>query len=401
MVYGKDVTKMPNPNLRVISDPKAEEQPVRLARAYVRVSTANEKQLHSFAAQKEYWERFIARDPSLKLVGIWADEGISGHSIKKRKRFLDLVECAKRGEISIIFTKAVSRFGRNLLDVLKTVRELRDDYGVICYFEEENLYSDEPMADNILSMRAMVAEQELQDMSDNQKWAIRKRFRQGLPNNNGRVYGYTLVPDEHGIKRLCPNKEEAEVVKYIFHLYLNEGLGREAIARRLTQLKIPTASGNAVWHCNVIADMLRNVKYTSDAMFQRTYRENFVKYLNKGDNPEAPLIYIENDHEGIIDKATFDAVQEEWARRTNQKLIGKSHAVREFTSLMQCAECGENLAHRMYHYRDKLTYGYWCCGHALKYGVKTCKGARIKDTVLEEIFLSAFNEFVTIESKVD
>jgi DNA invertase Pin-like site-specific DNA recombinase len=391
---------MANENLRVICDPKAEKPKVRRAAAYVRVSSASEKQLHSFSAQKEYWERFIAGDPMLRLVGVWADEGLSGHTMRNRKQFLALVQAAKQGEINIIFTKAVSRFGRNLLDVLKTVRELRDEYGVVCYFEEENLYSDEPMADTILSMRAMVAEQELQDMSDNQKWSIRKRFRQGLPNNNGRFYGYTLAADQTGVKRITPNPEEAEVVRLIFRLFLG-GMGHEAIAKKLTEMGIVAPKGGKRWGANTIAKMLKNEKYTSDAVFQKYKTDNFVKRENKGDDPAAPLIYIENDHEGIIDKATFTKAQAETARRVNHKLVGKMQSAREFSSLLFCAHCGGTLNHKVYHYKGKGLYGFWACVKALKSGVSVCPGARIKDAELEKAFVSAFNEFVGLESKED
>ncbi len=303
---------------------------VRRAAAYVRVSTLAEKQQYSFAAQYAYWKERLSSDPKLEFVGVYADEGISGKNLKRRKAFLEMVEHAKAGQIEIIFVKSVTRFGRNLMDVMTTVRELRDDYGVIVYFEEEDLYSDEPKADSYLALKAMVAEQELHDMAEQQKWAIRQKFQKGILNNNGRFYGFALADDGTGYKKLVPVFAEAEVVRLIFTLYLKDGYSIETVAEELTRRGIPTATGKSrIWRNNTVNQILRNEKYTGDALLQKVYHESFTRKKNDAAAPAVPMVYVENAHEAIVDKETWNKVQEILTK--NRKKLPK-HRVKKYSN---------------------------------------------------------------------
>ncbi|MCL2798018.1 MAG: recombinase family protein [Firmicutes bacterium] len=336
----------------------------------------------------------------VEFAGVYSDEGISGKSLKRRKAFNEMVEHAKAGKIKIIFVKSVSRFGRNFMDVLKTVRELRDEYGVIVYFEEEDLHSDDPLADTMLSLRAMVAEQELKDMSENQKWAVRRRFRKGIQTYKGRFYGYSFVDDPFGGKRLVPIPHEAEAVRLMYSLYL-DGLTVLAIAKELSSRGIVTPYGKRIWATNTIADMLSNEKYTGDALLQKYCSENYKQFRNKGDNPDAPLVFVEDCHEAIIDKATFQRAQSEMARRRNPKLAGRKQEYNDFRGLIRCGLCETSFRHKMYQYRGKGLYGLLACGKFLTKGKAACNSRAIKESVLQELFVSAFNEFVGADSKND
>lgn len=387
---------------KLISEPVPINERIRKAAAYVRVSTDSEKQLHSFGTQYEYWVKQIKKNPKLRFVGVYADEGISGKSLKNRKAFNEMVEHAKLGKIEIIFVKSVTRFGRNLLDVVKTVRELRDEHQVIVYFEEEELYSDDPMADTLLSLRAMVAEQELKDMAEQQKWAIRRKFRKGILNNNGRFYGYTLKDDGSGIKQLTPIPHEAEIVRLIYSLYLQADSTFISIAKELTERGIPTPSQKRKeWGCNAVARILTNEKYTGDALLQKVYHEDFAQVKNTGNNPDAPMIFVENNHEGIVDKEIYRRVQEKIAARRNPKLVGIKQEKNDFKGLLRCGECGTNYRHKVYQYRGKGLYGLLACGAYLSGGKKKCNSHAIKESVLQELFVKAFNEFITAEGKCD
>ena len=388
---------------RLIHEPVAPHELIRKAAAYVRVSTDSEKQLHSFAAQYAYWEKAIKKNSKLKFVGVYSDEGISGKSLKKRKAFNEMVAHAKAGKIEIIFVKSVTRFGRNLLDVVKTVRELLTEHGVVVYFEEEDLYSDDPMAETLLTLRAMVAEQEIKDMAEQQKWAIRGKFKQGILNNNGRFYGYRLEDDGSGRKQLVPIPHEAEVVRFIFDLYLSDENATYAnIAAELTRRGIPTPQERRTeWNTNSIPRILTNEKYSGDALCQKVYYEDFSPIRNTGNNPDAPFIFIENNHEAIVDKETFRRVQEKLKSRSNKKLAGGKIKKSDFAGLMRCGCCGTNFRHKVYQYRGRGLYGLFACGGYLAGGKKGCDSHAIKESVLQELFVAAFNEFVTTESRCD
>ena len=372
----------------------------RKAGAYARVSTRKEDQLHSFSNQKEYWEERIKADPALEFVGLWADEGISGKSLNRRQQFLEMVECAKAGQVDIIFVKSVTRFGRNFMDIIATVRELRDHYGVTIHFEEENLYTDDVTAELELSIRAVIAEQEIIDMSENQKWSIRQRLKKGLLTGGCRLYGYKAVADEQGIKRLVVVPQEAKVIRYIYSLYL-DGKSLRAIADELSKEKIPTMTGLAKWSPSIIRAILTNEKMTGDTLLQKTYRENFQVVINKNDNPEAPLILIENDHEAIIDKGTFTTVQARIASKMNQKSVGRKMATYEFSRLMKCGVCGCTYRRKVYQYKGKGLYGLWVCGEYATRGKKGCDSRSLKESVLHELFMQAFNQFVDATPSLD
>ena len=283
--------------------------------AYARVSTLHEEQESSYDAQVEYYTKHIQSNPNWEFVGIYADNGISGTSTKRREGFNRMVEDAKAGKMDMILTKSISRFARNTVDTLKAVRELRI-LGCEVVFEKENLSSFSPQGDTVLTIMANLAEEESRSLSESVKWGKRRRMQAGkafIP------YQYFLRyrKGEDGKPEIVP--EEAEIVREIFQMSLNGASVRE-IADELTARGIPTAKKCKKWHSSTISKMLRNEKYKGDALCQKGYTVDFLTKKRKKNNGELRQYYIKNSHPAIIDEETFDKVQKGLdERRTYEK----------------------------------------------------------------------------------
>ena len=215
---------------------------IRVA-AYARVSSDKDAAFHSLETQTEYYEDYIAAHPDWKLTGIYSDNGISGTTIN-RPEFQRMLEDCRTGKIDLVVTKSVTRFARNTVILLETVRELKK-LGVDCYFEKEDMHSISPDGELLLTLLAMCAEEEARSASENQKWRIRKKFENGEPWV-GNMLGYRLV---NGKMIVVP--EEAEIVRRIFSDYLS-GMGQYAIAKQLILKGIRPESGNKWTESSII-----------------------------------------------------------------------------------------------------------------------------------------------------
>lgn len=278
--------------------------------AYARVSTLHEEQESSFDAQVEYYTKYIQSNPNWEFVGIYADNGISGTSTKRREGFNLMVEDAKAGKMDMILTKSISRFARNTVDTLKAVRELRI-IGCEVVFEKENLSSFSPQGDTILTIMANLAEEESRSLSESVKWGKRRRMQAGKTYIPYHLFlGYRKGAD--GKPEIVP--EEAEIVREIFQMSLNGASARE-IAKELTERGIPSPGKCKKWHPSSISKMLRNEKYKGDALCQKVYTVDFLTKKRKKNEGELRQYYIKNSHPAIIDEETFDKVQKELDRR--------------------------------------------------------------------------------------
>ena len=278
--------------------------------AYARVSTLHEEQESSYDAQVEYYTKYIQSNPNWEFVGIYADNGISGTSTKRREGFNLMVEDAKAGKMDMILTKSISRFARNTVDTLKAVRELRI-IGCEVVFEKENLSSFSPQGDTVLTIMANLAEEESRSLSESVKWGKRRRMQAGkvcIPYQY--FLGYRKGAD--GKPEIVP--EEAEIVRKIFQMSLNGASTRE-IANELTARGIPTPGKRKKWNSTTISRMLRNEKYKGDALCQKAYTVDFLTKKRKKNEGELRQYYIKNSHPAIIDEGTFDKVQKELDRR--------------------------------------------------------------------------------------
>ena len=272
--------------------------------AYCRVSTNHEEQDSSLEAQTSYYEKLITNNPGWKLVKIYSERA-SGTQLKKRPEFMKMIKACKQGKIDLILTKSMSRFGRNTLDTLRVLYELFN-IGVKVEIEKENLNNYNKEMRTIMGIYAAFSQEESKSMSDNIKWGIRERMREGkVCLNCTRFLGYEK--DENG--RLVVVESEADVVRKIFELYLN-GFGVRKIKKYLEETGIKTVSGKDTWSTSTIDRILSNEKYVGDVLMQKSFTEDFLTGKRKKNEGELAMYFIKNDHEAIISREDFEKVQQ-------------------------------------------------------------------------------------------
>ena len=353
--------------------------------AYIRVSTEKDSQIHSYEYQEHYWKTVFEGNPEIELVDIYADKGISGHSIEKRPRFLAMMKDAREHKFEVIYTKSVSRFARNITQLLESVRELRD-IGIEVVFEKENIHTFDATSEIYLTIAATIAENDLEVDSERMRWTVRHRYENGWISIGNGLYGLKMT----GYNDLEVVPEEADIVRFIFDSYVNGGLGSRKIAEALNDAGIKTRSGKP-WIAKHIVDMLRNEKYKGDAMMGKKVKHLGVYHTN-WDAKYAPHYYIENTHEAIIDKETWDKAQAIMNERGKNYQREKSEHT--FSGLIECGCCGKPFIHKINSSGTKWKTPIWACSAYLGHGTKVCSNSRIKETVLEEQFVSAYNEFI-------
>ena len=272
--------------------------------AYARVSTLMEDQAGSFNSQVSYYKKYIEAHSDWSFAGIYCDEGISGVSTKQRDGFNKMINDATSGCFDLIITKSISRFARNTVDALQAIRLLKS-HGVEVYFEKENIRTLDSKVEVMLSILSCLAQDESRTISENTQWGIKKRFERGFVRfHTSNMLGYYL--DEN--KNICINKSEADVVRLIYKLFL-KGLGYGAIARHLMEKNILSPSGKNKWYAHSVKSILQNERYTGDAICQKYYTVDFLQKVRKKNTGAVKKYYVKNNHEAIIDRAMFKAVQ--------------------------------------------------------------------------------------------
>ena len=352
---------------------------------YARVSTLAEEQEHSLVSQTEYYKELIENEPDSIFVGIYADRK-SGKNTRQRPQFMEMIKAAKRGEIDYIITKSISRFARNLVETLRIIRELRA-INVGVYFEKENIDTLKTASDFMISLYSTIAESELTSMSENVKWAARKRYRNGSVELNSNLYGYTLQDGQ-----LIPVSNEAEIVKEIYQRYAG-GEGYAKIARDINQRGIKKKIADTLWNSNDVKRILENEKYVGDALLQKSYKRDFKPVKNNG---EVPQYYVENNHQPIVSRELYEKVQaiKERKARKHKQAPAK---VSPFSGKIKCAECGRGYRHRKNNRNTPYEKWIWSCATYVMMGRKYCKGYNIREEDLKEHFLSAYNEAAAYE----
>lgn len=374
---------------------KLTERKLRVA-AYCRVSTELEEQENSYRAQLEYYTKKIDETPNWVNAGIYADDGKSATNTKKRDDFRAMIKDALDGKIDLIITKSVSRFARNTVDSLITIRKLKER-GIAVIFEKEGINTLDGTGELLITILSSLAQEESRNISENTRWGVVRKFEQGkLIVNHNKFMGYTK--NEEGELVIVP--EEAEVVKLVFRMYL-EGNSTGKIADFLEESKIKTATGKDHWHESVVIKMLKNEKYMGDALLQKTYTVDFMtkkRVLNKG---IVPQYYVEDDHEPIIPKELFYRVQEEMMRRSsmckavqtrkrNQK--SKYSSQYALTGLVICGKCGHEYR-RVTWARNGKKKIVWRCTNRLNNGVKSCgESPTIEECVLQNAVMNAIQK---------
>ena len=372
--------------------------------AYCRVSTDSEEQLNSYEAQKSYYTQKIADSPDWEMAGIYADEGISGTSMKKRTEFKKMITACKRGHIDLIITKSLSRFARNTVDCLETVRLLKAN-GIGVYFEKENINTLTESSEFLITLFSGFAQAESESLSKNVAWGWRKSAEAGnVYFQYKRMLGYRKGTD--GQPEIVP--EEAEIIRRIYRRYL-AGCSLGQIKQELEQDNIPTAQKVERWSSAVIHNILTNEKYMGDALLQKTYITDCITKKVKKNMGERPMYYVENNHPAIISREMFDQVQKEMTRRSSKRKVlqksgktelGKYSGKYALTELLVCGECGSPYK-RVTWARNGKKRIVWRCVSRLEFGTKYCHNSpTLDESRLHNAILAAMNEYAAIRQEV-
>ena len=363
--------------------------------AYCRVSTEQEEQQSSYAAQIAYYTDKISQNKDWELAGIFADEGITGTSTKKRDEFLKLMALCEKGKIDMVLTKSVSRFSRNTLDAITYIRKLKAK-GIPIIFEKEGINTMQMASEMALCFLSGFAQAESESISRNVTWGKRQSFKNGnVPFQYKRLLGYEKGED--GQPKVVP--EEAEMVKRIFRSYY-AGASISKIKKSLEADGIPSPTGKEKWSPGVLQYMLRNERYIGDALLQKTYVVDCITKETRKNNGEIPQYYVTGNHEPIISRDLFNLVQEEIARRAGKRKVaqkavkterGKYSSKYALTELLSCGDCGTQYR-RVTWARGGKKKVVWRCINRLEYGTKYCKESpTLEESRLHTAIVAALN----------
>lgn len=379
----KKITEISGKKSNIIKENK---ERIRVA-AYARVSTLEDEQLNSLITQTSYFKEYISTHDGWDLVNIYYDQGISGTSMKKREGFNQMIQDALNGKIDLILVKSISRFARNTVDALQTVRKLKEK-NVTVFFEKENIDSIDAKSEIMLTMFMSFAQEESRSISENVKWSIQKN------NKNGKVK--VAYSSFYGYKRadkfsMAIEPKEANVVRMMYRLFL-EGNSIHQISAYIASLGIKTKKGNP-FRIPAIRNILTNEKYKGDAILEKTFISDFITHKPKKNRGEMPQYYVENDHDAIIPKATWNEVQNIFYNR-NDKFIKYI-----FSSKIICLTCGSTFFRKTYcnpHYSNHFII--WECSN--KYTAVKCNNPKIYEFQLfqlaHEVILHLFDKYPEI-----
>lgn len=378
----KTITRIPPSVNRYTSQPINIKKKRRVC-GYARVSTDKDEQATSYEAQMEYYTNYINARDDWTFAGMYSDEGITATNTKKRDGFNQMIEDARAGKIDLIITKSVSRFARNTVDSLTTVRELKEK-GVEIYFEKENIWTLDAKGELLITIMSSLAQEESRSISENVKWGKRKQFADGKTSV---AFTHFLGYDKGPNGEFIINEEQAQIVRYIYKRYL-EGFSTFQIAKELTEKGIKTPAGKEKWHPSSVMSILRNEKYKGDALIQKFFTKDFLTHELVENKGEIPQYYVEGHHDGIVTPEQFDQVQAEILRRQGMQ---KYSGVGLFSSIIKCAECGSWYGAKVWHSNDKYRKVIYRCNKKYKDGHK-CQTPHITEVELKSKFIKAANE---------
>ena len=357
--------------------------------AYARVSGGKDASLHSLSAQIAFYSGLIQRNNEWEYAGVYADEATTGTK-DNRREFQKMLKDCKQGKIDLILTKSISRFAKNTIDTLTTVRQLKEK-GIEVFFEKENIYTLDSKGELLITIMSSIAQEESRSISENVTWGQRKRFADGkvsLPYKN--FLGYRRGKD--GKPQIV--ESEAKIVRKIYRLFL-EGLTPTHIARTLTEEGIPTPGGKVIWQNSTVESILTNEKYKGDALLQKKYTVDFLSKKQKINEGEVPQYYVEGSHEGIVTAEVFDLVQYELHRR---KSLNTSYCSKSpFSSRLICGECGGTYGAKIWDSNNKYRREIYQCNH--RHGRHSgdglgCKPPHLTAGEIKGAFIGAFNSCI-------
>ena len=355
----------------------------RRVAGYARVSTDSDEQFTSYEAQVDYYTQFIQSHADWTFIKVYTDEGISAVTTRHRDGFNEMVEDALAGRIDLIVTKSVSRFARNTVDSLTTIRKLKD-HGVECFFEKENIWTFDGKGELLITIMSSLAQEESRSISENVTWGHRKRMADGKVSV---AYSSFLGYDRGENGGLVINPQEAETVRLIYRSFM-DGMTPIGICHMLEEKGIPTPMKKKKWSESTVLSILTNEKYKGDALLQKTFTVDFLTKKHKVNEGEVPQFYVEGNHDAIIPPLEFDKVQAELARR---KSIGRGYSGGSiFASRIICADCGGYYGQKVWHSNDPYRKVIWRCNR--KYGKgQRCKTPTLDEETIKALFLKAYN----------
>lgn len=358
--------------------------------AYCRVSSEKDEQLNSFEVQVGYYTEKIASNPEWKNAGIFADEGISGTSLRKRDAFKRMLRHCREGRIDLILVKSVSRFGRNTVDVMRTVRALQGrNIGVL--FEKESLDTRHMNSEMMLAFHSAFSQSESESIRGNILWGQEKRRQNGVVAINPGMFGFCKDADG----QIAIDEEQAAAIRMIYQAYL-DGDSLSTIKHRLEAMGVKTASGRDNWNTAVIQNILSQEKYKGDALLQKTYKASLFDHRARVNNGEKPKYYVTGCLPAIVTPELYDRVQEEVARRkakraTSEKvqnpLAGRYSGKYALSELLICGKCGAPYRRATWAKKGKKKI-VWRCGCRLDYGTQFCKDSpTLEENALHEAIM--------------
>ena len=371
--------------------------------AYCRVSTEQEEQQNSYQVQIAYYTDLINRKKEWSLVGIFADEGISGTQTKKRTEFNRMIRMCKNKKIDLVITKSISRFARNTVDCLEYVRQLKD-LGIGVIFEKESINTLTMTSEFMIALYGSFAQAESESISKNVSWGKEKAYREGkVQFQYKHLLGYKKGAD--GKPEIVP--EEAKIVRMIYKLFL-DGYSMRNIKKVLENKEILTATGKKIWNESLISSILKNEKYVGDALLQKTYTLDCITHKVVKNKGERPMFLVTDHHDPIVDRDIYNRVQQELARRSSKRKIsdktiteqGKYSSKYALTELLICGQCGTPYRRTTWSSRGKKQI-VWRCISRLEHGKKYCpESPTIKEEQLHKAIIHAINNYYSCRNDI-
>lgn len=388
--------------------PQRSQQAVRRqlrVAAYCRVSTEEEEQQSSYEAQCTYYTDKIMTNPEWTMAGIFADEGITGTSTKKRDDFNRMIRKCRQKKIDLILTKSISRFARNTLDSLKYIRALKE-LGIGIIFEKENINTLEMDTELIITFMSAFAQSESESISANVRWGKRQAMKEGKTSVNfKKLYGYFL--DSEGNPQV--DSDKAEVIRSIFNRYL-QGASLRMIRQELEAAGIPNPAGSEKWGIDQIRNILSNEKYCGDVLMQKTFIQDCISKKVVKNTGQLPMYLIQNNHPAVISRDVYQAVQAEKARRSasaspskKTSSTGRTCYASKFalSERLVCGECG-TLYRRCTWKRNGKTRIVWRCVSRLDYGTKYChQSPTMDEEPLQRAIMAAISSVMAPKEKIN
>ena len=359
------------------ADKAFRSQKLRVA-AYARVSSDSDDQMNSFLAQTRYYTTYITSHEEWTFVDLYADEGITGTSAEKRTEFQRLIADCKRGLIDRILCKSISRFARNTIDCLETVRELKN-LGIGVYFEEQNIDTAQMSGELLTTVFAAISQKESESISQNMKWSYQRRMESGEFITCKAPFGYRLKQGKLEI-----DESEAQIVRQIFSRYL-EGQNVDEIAAWVGTQGIQTRDHGENWYTSAILYILRNERYVGNALLQKKWTTEALPRAKKRNYGEKPQYYLEDSHPPIVSAEVFTAVQELLTSRSPQKV---NHGPRErnvFAKKIICGQCGS-----VFRRAENNGRTYWSCRNHFR-NKENCPITQIPECEIQAAFLCAYH----------